>query len=105
MKYEKHIFVCINERTDGRKSCGELYGMSLVNAFKERINKDRINASVRAQKAGCFDVCEFGPAIVVYPEGIFYGAVNEADVEEIYNSHIKNNVPVERLRLKFQSRA
>ncbi len=103
MKYKKHIFICINERTDGRKSCGEVHGMALVNAFKERINKDRINAEVRAQKAGCFDVCEFGPAIVVYPEGVFYGNVSVDDVEEIYQSHIKNDVPVERLKLNFGS--
>jgi (2Fe-2S) ferredoxin len=102
MKYKKHIFVCINERTEGRKSCGEIHGMALVNAFKERINKDKLNAEVRAQKAGCFDVCEFGPAVVVYPEGIFYGAIEIADVEEIYQSHIKNDVPVERLRLEFK---
>lgn len=100
MKYKKHIFICINERTDGRKSCGESHGMALVNAFKERINKDRINAEVRAQKAGCFDVCEFGPAIVVYPEGVFYGNIALEDVEEIYQSHIKNDVPVKRLMIK-----
>ena len=101
MKYKKHIFICINERTDGRKSCGEKFGMSLVEAFKSRINHDKLNAEVRAQKAGCFDVCEFGPAIVVYPEGVFYGAVTLADVEEIYESHIKGDVPVARLQLTF----
>lgn len=101
MKYKKHIFVCINERTDGRKSCGEAHGMALVNAFKERINRDRLNAEVRAQKAGCFDICEFGPALVVYPEGVFYGNVSVDDVEEIYQSHVKNNKPVERLKLNF----
>ncbi len=105
MKYKKHIFICINERTDGRKSCGEGHGIALVNAFKERINKDRINAEVRAQKAGCFDVCEFGPAIVVYPEGVFYGNIEVNDVEEIYQSHIKNNVPVERLMIKGLNKA
>jgi (2Fe-2S) ferredoxin len=104
MKYKKHIFVCINERTDGRKSCGEATGMALVNAFKEKINKDRINAEVRAQKAGCFDICALGPAMVVYPEGIFYGNVTIDDVEEIYQSHIINNVPVERLKLKFDNK-
>lgn len=102
MKYKKHIFVCINERTDGRESCGESHGMSLVNALKERINKDRINAEVRAQKAGCFDVCAHGPAMVVYPEGVFYGKVQLSDIDEIYENHIINNIPVDRLKIIFK---
>lgn len=102
MKYKKHIFVCINERTDGRESCGEAHGMSLVNALKERINKDRINAEVRAQKAGCFDVCAHGPAMVVYPEGVFYGKVQLSDIDEIYENHIINNIPVDRLKIIFK---
>lgn len=105
MKYKKHIFICINERTDGRKSCGEAFGMDLVNAFKERINADKLNAEVRAQKAGCFDVCAFGPALVVYPEGVFYGDVSLNDVEEIYQSHIKNDIPVKRLMLRFNKKS
>jgi (2Fe-2S) ferredoxin len=56
---------------------------------------------VRAQKAGCFDVCAFGPAVVVYPEGVFYGNVQLSDVNEIFEEHIVNNRPVERLKLNF----
>jgi (2Fe-2S) ferredoxin len=101
MKYKNHIFVCINEREDGRKSCGEVHGMALVNAFKDLIKGKKLNAEVRAQKAGCFDVCNFGPAIVVYPEGIFYGNVQLEDVKEIFEEHLVNNRPVERLKLIF----
>lgn len=102
MKYDKHIFICINERTDGRKSCGEATGMSLVDAFKKELAAQGVRGSeVRAQKAGCIDICNFGPALVVYPEGVFYGAVSLDDVTEIVSSHIIGNVPVERLKLTF----
>lgn len=101
MKYKKHIFICTNERTNGKESCGEIRGMELVNAFKELVNANKLNVDVRAQKTGCLDVCEFGAALVVYPEGVFYGKVLPTDVEEIFDSHIVNNQPVERLRLKF----
>jgi (2Fe-2S) ferredoxin len=100
MKYKKHVFICTNEK-DGKKCCGEARGMELVNAFKDLVKKNNLNTEIRAQRAGCFDVCSFGPAVVVYPEGIFYGHVQLTDVEEIFNNHILNNKPVERLVLKF----
>ena len=102
MKFEKHIFICTNQRTaSDRKSCGESTGMELVKQFKKLIKDNHLNVSVRAQRAGCIDACDFGPSIVVYPEGIFYGGVTTDDVLEIFNDHIRNNSPVERLRIKF----
>jgi (2Fe-2S) ferredoxin len=101
MKYRKHVFICTNEKPDGKKCCGEQRGMELVNAFKDLVKKNNLNTEIRAQRAGCFDVCSFGPAVVVYPEGIFYGHVQLNDVEEIFNEHILNGRVVERLELKF----
>ena len=100
MKFKKHIFICTNER-EGKESCGEAIGMKLVELFKKAIKDKGLNIEVRAQRAGCLDVCEFGPALVVYPEGVFYGKVSEKDVLEIVESHIENDVPVNRLRLRF----
>jgi len=54
---------------------------------------------VRANKSGCLDQCELGPTVAVYPDGIFYGGVHPEDVDEIIESHILNNKPVERLRI------
>lgn len=100
MKFEKHLFICTNERKD-KESCGEAKGMKLVELFKKAIKERKLKTNIRAQRAGCIDVCSFGPALVVYPEGVFYGHVKESDVEEIVESHLMRNVPVERLRLKF----
>lgn len=73
--------------------------MVLVDLFKEKLKENGLNKTMRAQKAGCLDVCAFGPGMVVYPEGIFYGNVTPEDVDEIFESHILNNTPVERLIL------
>ena len=102
MKFEKHIFICTNERAQGeRKSCGEAHGLQLVKAFKKLVKDHGLNASVRAQRAGCLDSCEFGPSLVVYPDGVFYGSVNLEDVDEIFNEHLLNNRTVKRLVIKF----
>lgn len=101
MKYKKHIFICTNQKEEGKPCCGEEKGMELVEAFKNLVKEHKINTEVRAQRAGCFDTCAFGPSVVVYPEGIFYGKVQLSDVLEIFNQHILLNKPVERLMLKF----
>ena len=101
MKYKKHVFICVNEREGGKECCGEKRGMELVNAFKTLLKDKKLTGEIRAQKAGCFDVCKYEPAVVVYPEGIFYGNVQLNDVKEIVNEHLINNKPVKRLKLKF----
>jgi (2Fe-2S) ferredoxin len=102
MVYGKHIFICTNQRADGapRQSCGEAHGMEVVNAFKEQLKERSLPVKVRAQKAGCLDICDFGQTVVVYPEGVFYVGVSVSDVAEIIDEHILNDRPVQRLILE-----
>lgn len=100
MIYDKHIFICTNERKNStRKSCGEAHGLELVAKFKEELKTRNIDLKIRVQKAGCLDICDFGPTLVVYPEGVFYVGVTTSDVNEIIEEHLLHNRPVERLRL------
>ena len=107
MRYQKHVFICINERKEGsRPSCGEARGMELVHAFKKLIKEKGLQTTLRAQRTGCLDACETGPTIVVYPDGIYYGGVTPADVDEIVTQHLIANKPVERLVIRtFQAKA
>ncbi|MFM7822962.1 MAG: (2Fe-2S) ferredoxin domain-containing protein [Bacteroidota bacterium] len=105
MRYSKHIFICTNQKANPEsKCCGEAHGLELVQAFKKLIVDAGVQVDVRAQKAGCLDVCSHGPALVIYPEGVFYGQVGLADVEELFHEHILNNRPVDRLRIKFDKK-
>ena len=100
MLYDKHIFICTNERAQGaRVSCGEAKGMELVSAFKKALKEKQLTIPIRTQRAGCFDFCELGPNVVIYPEGVFYGPVTLSDVNEIIERHIEKGEIVERLRI------
>ncbi|MBE7712748.1 MAG: NADH-quinone oxidoreductase subunit NuoF [Cyanobacteria bacterium SIG26] len=46
---------------------------------------------------GCHGFCEQGVLVIIPDKHVTYVKVKESDVEEIYESHIKNNKPVERL--------
>lgn len=97
MKYKKHVFICTNQKDAPKKCCGAERGSALVEAFKASLKEKGLSAEIRAQKAGCLDVCAFGPGLVVYPEGVFYGNVQLSDVEEIVESHLVGDKAVERL--------
>src|SRR4029077_11171879 len=101
-KFEKHIFICTNQRPDGnpRGCCNPSGDAELQRVFKAKLAERGIpNSKVRANNAGCLDQCEAGPTVVVYPDAVWYGGVTPADVEEIIESHVINGKPVERLRI------
>jgi (2Fe-2S) ferredoxin len=101
MIFDIHIFICTNQRSGSEKlSCGEAHGLALVTEFKKQLKNSNLNLKTRVNKSGCLGICNFGPTIAIYPEGIFYVGVNTEDVKEIIESHIINKKPVERLLLK-----
>ena len=69
-------------------------------ALKARVADAGIADRVRVNHSGCFSQCGNGPMVVVYPEGIWYAAVNPADAAEIVDSHLVGGEPVERLRFR-----
>ena len=100
-RFEKHIFVCINERPAGdpKGCCSAKGSQEIASKFKEELHQRGLKTRFRANKAGCLDMCEKGPAVVVYPDGVWYQRVRVEDVEEIIESHIVGGKPVERLRV------
>ena len=98
--YDAHIFFCINERPADhpRSSCSARGSISLHQFMKSRVKELGIK-NIRVNKSGCLDRCELGPAIVIYPDGIWYKAQTEKDIEDIIQSHIINGKIVKRLSM------
>lgn len=113
--FKHHIFVCLNQRPKGdpRGCCADLGSEKLHAFFKKEVERLGLRGVVRANKAGCLDHCEYGPSVVIYPEGVWYWVGSEADVTEIMESHVVNGEIVERLLMpgheippfKLESRA
>lgn len=79
--------------------CKSKESVPLYAALKAAAAKAGLGGRVRVNKAGCLDQCEQGVTIVVYPEGVWYGHVTLADVDEIVRDHLLDGRPVERLRI------
>lgn len=99
--YSCHVFVCTNVRPEGhpRGSCARKNSVALRDYMKNKA-KEMGLADVRINSAGCLDRCELGPDMVIYPDGVWYRYQNEADIDEILTTHVKNGGRVPRLMLK-----
>lgn len=97
--YERHIFFCLNERKNGEDCCAQHQAQAGFDRCKSQIGAAGLSGpgKVRVNKAGCLDRCAAGPVAVVYPEAVWYTFVDNADIDEIVESHLKNGKVVERL--------
>ena len=105
-RFQKHLFICINERTpDHPKGCCALRGSTdLLDFAKKRVHEMGLKGKVRVNKAGCLDACQYGPTMVVYPDDVWYSPKNAEDIEEILKEHVQNNRTVERLLILFKKK-
>ncbi len=96
-----HVFICTSGRINGTQKgyCHSQKSVNLLQTFMEEIEDRDLSGDVVLSNTGCFGICEKGPIVVVYPEGVWYGNVTEADVEEIFDEHFEGGKPVERLMI------
>ncbi len=87
--YTPHIFACTNTRPDDhpRGSCGARGAEHLRQYMREKLKQAGLN-DARANMAGCMDQCENGPAIVIFPEGIWYRADSKESIDRIIAEHL-----------------
>ena len=101
--YRYHVFFCTNSRPPEapRPSCGQCSSEPLRAYAKQRIAELNLSgpSRVRITQAGCMERCEQGPAVVIYPEGIWYRCSSVADVDAIIEEHLMKGRVVERLRI------
>ena len=99
--YKHHIFFCLNQRSNGEACCAEQGAQAGFDHCKKQVKTAGLAGvgGVRVNKAGCLDRCAGGPVAVVYPDETWYTFVDNTDIDEIVESHLKNGKPVERLRL------
>jgi (2Fe-2S) ferredoxin len=93
--YEKHLFIC----THGPFCWFDGQPEELLEALKKRVAEAGLRDSVRINRSGCLNACGLGPAVVVYPEAIWYGNVQVADADALFQSLAPDGQPVDRLRL------
>lgn len=93
--YQRQLFVCTYGAWCRIDASDEIRG-----ALKSAVKEAGLAGEVRVTKSGCLGQCGHGPMAVMWPENVWYAKVKLADVAEIVDSHVRQGVPVERLRYR-----
>lgn len=96
-KIQRHIFICADSSTS--KCCASEAGIAAWTFLKRRISELGLEPQVYRTKANCLRVCQQGPIVVIYPDGIWYHSCDPDALERILTEHIIGGKPVEEFLL------
>jgi len=99
-----HVFVC------NGKSCAAVGSAEVKAAFERELESRNLrfgkeskgrnpNGTILLTDCGSVGFCSIGPAVLVYPENVWYAQVNADDVTEIIEEHLEKGSVVRRLAL------
>ena len=100
----RHVLVC-----EG-KSCRQAGAEEVKDRFEKILEKKGLRFGKESKgrnpegpvvltDCGSVGFCSVGPAVMVYPEGVWYARVQPDDVSEIVEEHLESGRVVERLAL------
>lgn len=86
-KPKHHIFLCTSSRVSGEPKgvCNRKDATSLLQYIQIGVD-DRGIEDVMITNTGCMKLCDEGPVMVIYPEGYWYGRVDEDSIDQILDA-------------------
>ena len=88
-KIGAHVLVCKH------KTCQRQGGKASARALKHALKEHHLGGRVMVTKVKCLDQCGRGPVMVVYPDGVWYGDVDETAARRIVAEHLAEGRAVE----------
>ena len=82
-----HIFLCASFRAGGdpKGTCNKKGSVALLPYIENEILDRGLDAQITS--TGCLKACDYGPVMVVHPQGHWYGNVESEDaVDEILDA-------------------
>jgi (2Fe-2S) ferredoxin len=94
----KHVLACTASH------CAAKGANDVLMLLRREVLKRGLDKTIMVNNCGTIDLCDIGPNLVVYPEGVIYAGVTKADVPELVEALAAGAV-VERLVLHPETAA
>jgi sirohydrochlorin cobaltochelatase len=88
---KKHVLVCANA------DCVDRGGVAVLEMFRRAVKAARRTRDIKVTRTSCMGRCGAGPAVAVYPDGVWYARVAPTDAVEIVREHLLHDRLVRRL--------
>jgi (2Fe-2S) ferredoxin/ubiquinone/menaquinone biosynthesis C-methylase UbiE len=95
--FRHHIFVCTQEKPEGVSCCPANRSWQVLSALETEVISQGLDNEVQLSTCGCLGLCDEGPILITYPDGVWYRKVQPSDVPEIVSSHLRDGKVVARL--------
>ncbi|AJF25894.1 ferredoxin [Haloarcula sp. CBA1115] len=87
---EKHVAVCTNQ------TCAQDGAPAVLERLRQAA-RDSDQCDARITRSSCLGRCGEGPMVAVYPDGVWYGGVEDEDAADIVSSHLDRDRIVSEL--------
>jgi (2Fe-2S) ferredoxin len=94
----KHVLACTASH------CAAKGANDVLMLLRREILRRGLDKQILVNNCGTIDLCDIGPNIVVYPDGVIYSGVTKKDVPELVEA-LANGTVVERLVLNAEAPA